>query len=223
MVGGGGSGYYRDEMRVGGFQTSRPQSRLDGETVCTTSMLRQHTAPAPWSMVDNSDAGSMMSDREATFGRQYAHSAVNGYTCVMPQPGGFQGQMRRSLSGTLTRGGGGVGMPMGDIEMVQQPMYKGPAQRTISRITNRNRMSMGSMSSSMQQQVSSGGSVYGGDRPDGGFIMPGVSSASQSNLAIRPGTLSRAMSVKSMQSVGRGADIFGGQMEIGASQTNLSG
>lgn len=206
---------------MGGFQGSA--RRMDPETL-SVHALRQHTAQVnPW-MVDGSDAGSFVSDRDATFSRQYAQSAVNGYTTQMRQGGGtmtFQAPMRRSLSGTLTRGGGMTG---GEAEIIQQHSFKGPAHRTISRITNRNRMSMGSMSGTLQHQISSGGSSYGGDRVDRGFIAPAMSAGSQGNLAMqRQGTLSRAMSIKSMQSVGRGMDIYGGQMEMGASMGNLSG
>lgn len=202
-VGGGGGGcsssFYREDMRMGGYQGgARPQSTME-----------------PW-MVDGSDAVSMVSDRDATFGHQYAQSH-NGFSSQMRQGGGtmtFPGPMRRSLSGTLSRSGGMTG---GEVEMAQQHSYKGPAHRTISRITNRNRMSMGSM------QMSSGGSTYGGgvDRVDRGFIASGVSSGSQGNLMQR--TLPRTMSIKSMQSVGKGMDIFGGQTELGVSMGNLSG
>ncbi|KAF3854923.1 hypothetical protein F7725_022978 [Dissostichus mawsoni] len=63
------------------------------------------------------------------------------------------------------------------------------------------------------QQILSSGSVYsnGGDRMDAGY-----------GMAQRQGTISRAQSIKSMHSVGRGMDVFG-QMEMGASMGNLSG
>ncbi|KAM9352566.1 plakophilin-3a isoform 2-T2 [Symphorus nematophorus] len=218
----GGGGFYREEIRMGGFQGSMRQPPAEPLSM---HAVRQHTAQVnPW-MVDASDAGSLISDRDATFGRQYAHSAVNGYTSQVRQAGTmtFPAPMRRSLSGTLSRGGGMTG----ETEIVQQQSFRGPAHRTISRITNRNnRMSMGSMSGTMQQQMSSGGSIYGGgmDKVDRGFITSGLSSASQGNLMMqRPGSLCRTMSVKSMQSVGRGVDIYGGQMEMGASMGNLSG
>lgn len=189
--------------------------------ILSMQAVRQHTAQVnPW-IADSSDAGSLMSDRDATYGRQYAHSAVNGYTSQVRQGGStmsFQSPMRRSLSGTLSRGGGMAG---GEVEVMQQHSFKGPAHRTISRITNRNRMSMGSAPGAMQQ-ISLGGSTYGGDRVDRGFMVSGVSSGSQGNLMQRQGTLSRAMSIKSMQSVGRGIDPFS-QMDMGASMGNLSG
>ncbi|KAI3371245.1 hypothetical protein L3Q82_023856, partial [Scortum barcoo] len=216
--GGGGGSYYREDIRMGGYQgTTR---RIDPETLSLHTMRQQTAQMKPW-MVDGSDAGSFVSDRDASFTRQYAQSAINGYTSQVRQGGGtmtFQSPMQRSLSATLTRGGGMTG---GEAEFVQQHSFKGPAHRTISRITNRNRMSMGSMPGTLQ--MSSGGSTFGGDRVDAGFITPGMSSSSQGNLFMqRQGTLSRAMSIKSMQSVGRGMDIYGVQ-EMGASMGNLSG
>ncbi|XP_008287919.1 plakophilin-3a isoform X2 [Stegastes partitus] len=216
--GGGGGGFYQEDIHMGNYQGSmRTQSRMEPETFSVHSMRQQTAQVNPW-IVDGSDAASMVSDRDAGFSRQYAHSVANGYSTQVRQGNTmtFQSPMRRSLSGTLSRGGG---MPMGGMEVVQQQSFKGPAHRTINRITNRNRMSMGSMSGTMQTpQMSSSGSTYGGDR---GFI---VSSGSQGNLLMqRPGTLSRAMSIKSMHSVGRGMDIYDGQMEMGASMGNLSG
>uniref|UniRef100_A0A3B4GUE3 Plakophilin 3 n=1 Tax=Pundamilia nyererei TaxID=303518 RepID=A0A3B4GUE3_9CICH len=196
-VGGGGGGFYQEEMRMGTMK------RMDPE-ISTHSMQPMPMQMRGWG-VDNSDAGSLVSERDATYGRSYAQSAVNGYSSQMMQGGGssgFQSTMRRSLSGTLSRGGG---VPAGGTEIVQQQSFKGPAHRTISRITNR-------------------GSIYGGggDTVDGGFMMSTIS-GSQGNLRMqRQGTMSRAMSVKSMQSVGRGMDIYDGQMELGASMGNLS-
>uniref|UniRef100_A0A3B4GWA2 Plakophilin 3 n=1 Tax=Pundamilia nyererei TaxID=303518 RepID=A0A3B4GWA2_9CICH len=188
-VGGGGGGFYQEEMRMGTMK------RMDPE-ISTHSMQPMPMQMRGWG-VDNSDAGSLVSERDATYGRSYAQSAVNGYSSQMMQGGGssgFQSTMRRSLSGTLSRGGG---VPAGGTEIVQQQSFKGPAHRTISRITNRNRMSVGFMMSTI--------------------------SGSQGNLRMqRQGTMSRAMSVKSMQSVGRGMDIYDGQMELGASMGNLS-
>lgn len=207
---------------MGGYQgTMRQQSQMDPETLSMHVMRQQMPQVNSW-MVDGSDAASIVSDRDATFSRQYNQSAVNGYGTQIRQGGGsmtYSAPMHRSLSSTLSRGGGMAG---GEAEFVQQHSFKGPAHRTISRITNRNRMSMGSMSGTMQQ-VSSGGSIYGAgmDRVDRGFTTGGVSSASQGNL--RAGTLSRAMSVKSIQSVGRGMDIYSQQMEMGASMSNLNG
>lgn len=204
-AGGGGGGFYQEDARMGGYQGNVRQNRMETETMSMHSM-RQPMQVNQW-MVDSSDAGSLISERDATFGRQYAHSAVNGQIGQGSMM--YTSPMRRSLSGTLSRG---AGMTAGGAEIVQQHSFKGPAHRTISRITNRNRMSMGSMSGTLQHQMSSSGSsLRGGDMVDqGGFIVPTMSSGSQGNLLMqqRPGTLSRAMSVKSMQSVGKGMDIF---------------
>uniref|UniRef100_A0A3B4GRF5 Plakophilin 3 n=1 Tax=Pundamilia nyererei TaxID=303518 RepID=A0A3B4GRF5_9CICH len=180
-VGGGGGGFYQEEMRMGTMK------RMDPE-ISTHSMQPMPMQMRGWG-VDNSDAGSLVSERDATYGRSYAQSAVNGYSSQMMQGGGssgFQSTMRRSLSGTLSRGGG---VPAGGTEIVQQQSFKGPAHRTISRITNRNRMSVGSMPGTMQQ--TSGGSIYGGggDTVDGGFMMSTIS-GSQGNLRMqRQGTM----------------------------------
>lgn len=208
---------------MGGYQGgARHQTRMDPETLSMHCVPPQTVQGHLW-MADGSDAGSMVSDRDATFNRQYTQSAINGYTNQVRQGGGamtLPAPMRRSLSGTLSRGGGMTG---GEVEIAQQHSFKGPAHRTISRITNRNRMSVGSMSGTMQLPMQSSGSTYGGDRVDRGFIVPGVCSGSQANLIMqRQGTLSRAMSMKSVHSVGRGMDIYG-QMEMGASMGNLSG
>ncbi|KAF0041016.1 hypothetical protein F2P81_006914 [Scophthalmus maximus] len=213
--GGGGGTFYQDDLRMGSYQGSvRRPVRMDSESLSMHSMRQQPVPMNSWA-VDNSDAVSIVSDRDASFGRQYSHGTFNGYTSQMRQGGGtmtFVPPMQQSLSGTLSRGGGMTG---GETENVQQHLFKGPAHRTINRITNRNRMSMGSMS----------GSTYrGGDTVDRGFIASAVSSGSQGNLLQqRQGTLSRAMSSKSIHSVGRGMDIYGGQMEMGASIGNLSG
>lgn len=168
----------------------------------------------PW-MMDGSDGGSLISDRDATFNRQYGQCTMNGYNTTQVRQGGgnaaYVPTLQRSLSGTLSRAGGMTG---GDVEIGPQHSFKGPAHRTISRITNRNRMSLGPMSGVSY--------VRGSDTVDRGFIS-GMSSGSQSNLMMRPGTLSRAMSIKSMHSVGRGGDIYPGQMERGISMGNLSG
>lgn len=209
---GGGGGYYREDVRIGNYQ-GIPRPPVDLESASMHSMRQGN-----W-MVDDSDAVSVTSDRDAVFGRQYAQNTMNGYSTQVRQGGGtmtYPAPMRRSLSGTLSRGGG---MVQGEVEMVNQQAFKGPAHRTISRINNRNRTSLSSMSGTIQRPLSVGGSIYsGGDRVDRGFIGSGVSSGTQ-----RQGTLSRAMSIKSVHSVGRGMDIYGGQMGLGASMGNLSG
>ncbi|KAM4602873.1 plakophilin-3 isoform 2-T2 [Polymixia lowei] len=122
--------------------------------------------------------------------------------------------MRRSLSGTLIRGGGGANWQ--DEELAYQQTYRGPSHRTISRITNRQQHQqqqqqqlnwgqegwtgagsrMGTMAGGnwgrqwQQQQVSRGGSVLG----TGQYQAP----------------LHRAASLRSIRSVGRGADVMDG-------------
>lgn len=216
-VGGGGGGHGMmvcGGAEVGGFQRSmRPRSAIEHESLSMHAMGQRPGQVNAW-MTDGSDAGSMMSEREATYGRQYAQSAVNGYAGQVRQGGTmtFQSPMRRSLSSTLASGGG-MGMSRGDVELVHQQSFKGPAQRTINRMAQRNKMSMGSM----QRQVSSAPSFSSGGEMmvDGGFIGPGQ--------MMGGGGMSRAMSIKSMHSVGRGMDIYNGQMEMGASMGNLSG
>lgn len=202
---GGGGGFYQESMRTGHYQSGmRPQNQMDHEPVAMPAMGQFN----PW-IADGSDAGSMVSDREAVFNRQYSQSAVNGYASSMRQAGGSASfPMHRSLSGTLSR----TAMGGGEVEIAHQPSFKGPAHRTISRIANRNRMSMGSISGPTQRQMSSGSAyALAGDRVDaGGFIASGLAGGGQGSFTMpRQGILSRAMSVKSMHSVGRGMDIFG--------------
>ncbi|XP_013869060.1 plakophilin-3a [Austrofundulus limnaeus] len=230
--GGGGGGFYQEEVRMGGggYQAGMRQPSRGDQEVMTMHSIRNMPAGNPW-MVDNSDAGSMVSERDGIFGRQYAQSAVNGFTGQVRQ-GGFntmtQQGMRRSQSGTLTRStgmmGGGGGGGGGTEVFQQQQSFKGPAFRTISRITNRNRSSVGSVSGNQMTASASNMGAGGGDRVDGGGFMISNLSGSQGNLMLqRQGNLARSMSIRSMQSVGRGMDIYGGQMELGASNGNLSG
>lgn len=214
--GGGGGGYYRESIHTGHYQGSmRHPSQMDPEPPMPA--VGQFN---PW-IVDGSDATSMASDRDAVFNRQYAQSTINGYAGSMRQGAGTF-PMRRSLSSTLSRS---AGMAGGEVEIVHQPSFKGPAHRTISRIANRNRVSMGSLAGTLQRQMSSGSAyALSGDRVDGGFIASGLPVGTQGTLSLqRQGTLSRAMSVKSMHSVGRGMDIHGLMMETGASMGNLDG
>uniref|UniRef100_A0A3Q2PDP0 Plakophilin 3a n=1 Tax=Fundulus heteroclitus TaxID=8078 RepID=A0A3Q2PDP0_FUNHE len=218
--GGGGGGFYREDARTGGFQGSIRQSRLDQDAMSVHSM-RNAPAVRSWVM-DNSDAGSLVSEQDATFGGQYSLKSMNGFGSQMRQGGGaviYQTEvqaptvtnMQQSLSGTLSRSStlnrGATPAVVGS-EFQQQQSFRGPAHRTLSRIANRNRMSGGSMYGT--QMTSSSGNLIGGDQVDkAGFIVPTLGSGSQSNLLQRQGTLSRSMSIKSMQSVGRGMDVFG--------------
>lgn len=204
-------------MRVGHYQGAmRHPSQMEHEPLpMPVPAMGQYN---PW-IVDGSDAGSMVSERDAVFNRQYSQSIVNGYAGSMRQGAAAASfPMRRSLSGTLSRT---AGLGGGEVEIVSQPSFKGPAYRTISRIANRNRMSMGSVSGSLQRQMSSGSAyALGGERVDGGFV---VAPGTQGGLTMqRQGTLARTMSMKSMHSVGGGVDVLG-QMAAGASMGNLSG
>ncbi|CAF88039.1 unnamed protein product [Tetraodon nigroviridis] len=146
--------------------------------------------------------------------------APSSYAGSMRQGGAVTSfPMRRSLSGTLSRT---AGLGGGEVEMVHQQSFKGPAHRTISRITRRNQM--GSVAGSLQRQMSSGSAyALSGDRMDGSFIASGLPPGTQGSLSMqRQGTLSRAMSVKSMHSVGRGRDVSE-LMEMGAGMGNLNG
>ncbi|XP_047243150.1 plakophilin-3a [Girardinichthys multiradiatus] len=218
--GGGGGGFYREDIRTGGFQGSIRQNRVDQDAMSVHSM-RNTPAVNSW-VIDNSDAGSIVSEQDATFGRRYAQSAINGYSTQMRQGGGtmtYQTQVQtqapssapstmcRSVSGPMVRG---ATLRGGGTEIIQQQSsFKGPAHRTINRIANRNRASVGSMYGT--QMTSSAGNLYGGgDQVDRGFVMSQLGSGSQGNLSMhRQGTLSRSMSIKSMHSVGRGMDIYG--------------
>ncbi|XP_024137523.1 plakophilin-3a isoform X2 [Oryzias melastigma] len=204
-VAGGGGGYYIEDGRMGFSQGSmRQQNRIEPDTVSVHSMRQMG---GNW-MYDDDDAGSLISERDSTVQRQFTQSAVNGYSTQMRQ--GTMNQMApmpRSLSGTIYSNGG---MSGGGTEFIQQQhSFKGPAFRTISRIANRNRMSVGSMSGN---QMSSSASSFGRDKMDGGFLVQG---SSQGNLNMfRQSTLPRSMSIKSLQSVGRGVDVFDEQMGL---------
>uniref|UniRef100_A0A3B3Z2P0 Plakophilin 3a n=1 Tax=Poecilia mexicana TaxID=48701 RepID=A0A3B3Z2P0_9TELE len=209
--GGGGGGFYREEMHSGGFQGTIRQNQMDRDDMSV------HSLQSPAWVIDNSDAGSMISERDAAYDQQYSQSGMNGFGTQLRQGGSTMtyqtyqtpepalGTGRRSLSSTLSRGSGLGG---GGTEIIQQQSFKGPAHRTINRIANRNRMSMTSMPGS-RMTSSSGNIGAGGDRTDGGFLMS-VKSGSHGNLLQqRQGGLSRSTSMRSVQSVGGGMDIFG--------------
>ncbi|KAL2093844.1 hypothetical protein ACEWY4_011156 [Coilia grayii] len=208
--GGGGfqSGGYQQQMTM---SRAAPPPQPDPDTISLRSMNLQPTPVASWIAQDDSD-GSLVSERMATFprggggGGQQQHpfytsngiSQVSSSSATQMRSAATLPPMRRSLSGTLASSGGGM-------EMVErQYSFKGPAHRTISRIAQRNnRMSMGSMS---------GGSMYAGAGA-GAAAAGGAWSGSQ-------GRISRAMSTKSIQSVGKGRDVYDG--ELAGSMGNLS-
>ncbi|CAL9696943.1 unnamed protein product [Knipowitschia caucasica] len=186
--GGGGGGYYREEMKM----TPRPHNDLESASMHSMRLVN------PW---DDSDAASIVSG-DGVFNRPYTQSqgTMNGYSTQMRSVT----PMRRSLSGTLSRVGGMAGV---EAEMINHQMsFKGPAHRTISRINNRNRTSMSSMSGTIQRPMSvGGGSVYsaGGDRVDrGGFIVSSATTGSSGGRMFQ-GSLPRTMSMKSIHSGGQ--------------------
>ncbi|XP_069037586.1 plakophilin-3 isoform X2 [Lepisosteus oculatus] len=224
---GGGSVYQQGGADVrAGYQTrqtvSRTVSRGGGgdPEVISLSSLRFRSLPAQsavshW-MREDSD-GSLASERDATVNRHSTYSAFEGYSAAgqaRQAPLVPSSSMRRSLSGTLYRqaGGGAEGVAMG-VAADEGPAhtYKGPAHRTISRVHNRNRMSVSSVSQ-QQQQVAAGG--YG--------IMGQGMSGSQAAMLAQQGTLNRAMSVKSLHSVGKGVDLYDGQFDFMNSNGGLN-
>ncbi|XP_072526579.1 plakophilin-3a [Salminus brasiliensis] len=194
--------------------------------VASLHSLRMQSLPQQqtWMTQDGSE-GSLVSDHDATYLRQEAgYGMSNGYASTYPRQAmysttsnGFSSgavqtsmtlpSMRRSLSGTLARSGGG-GAAMEEEAAYVRQSFKGPSQRTINRITQRQvRNSM------------SAGSVQGGG--GGGSFMIGGSS--QGNLTMmQQGRLSRAASMRSVMSVGKGKDVFDG-MDMTGSMGNLSG
>lgn len=199
----------------------------DPETLSMHSM-RMPSIPrkvvSSWVGQDDSD-GSMVSERDATYTQQaslqsmsngyaantyprqslYSSSKMNGFETGQQQVSSMTlPTMKRSLSGTLATSGGGGGGAVEQEVYVSRQSFKGPAHRTISRINNRQTFRTSSVQSGM---FGSGG----------GF------SGSQGNLAmVQQGRLSRAGSVRSMHSVGRGKDVFDG-MDMTGSMGNLSG
>ncbi|XP_051548779.1 plakophilin-3-like [Myxocyprinus asiaticus] len=250
-AGGGGGGGYQEDLVSGGYQSggyqsggyqsatfqsggqqqvnamTRSFSRMGGDqdtmsvhSMRTSSIPQQ--AVSSWVGQDDSD-GSLVSERDATYAQQasihnmsngytastypcqsvYSSSRMNGYDSEQQQASSMTlPPMRRSLSGTLmTSSGGGMEQEV----YTRQQSFKGPAHRTISRINNRQQSRVCSVPTSM---YGSSGGAYGG---------------SQSNLAMmQQGRLSRAGSMRSLRSVGKGKDVFDG-MEMSGSMGNLSG
>uniref|UniRef100_A0A3P9H2X3 Plakophilin 3 n=1 Tax=Oryzias latipes TaxID=8090 RepID=A0A3P9H2X3_ORYLA len=208
-VAGGGGVFYTEDPYQG---SSRQHNRVEPDAMSVHSM-RQVAGGNNWRF-DDDDARSMMSERDSPMNHQFTQSAVNGYGTQMRQSAVTQmGPMHQSLSGINYPNGG---MSGGGAEYIQQQIsFRGPSHRTINRITNRNRMSVNSMPGNL---MSSSASSFVRDKTDGGFIAQGNSQGS----LMRSAPLSRTMSMKSIQSVGRGADIYGGQMELGASMATLN-
>ncbi|KAL4642132.1 plakophilin-3-like isoform X1 [Arapaima gigas] len=233
MMGTAGGGRYHDDLPPGAYSSSSRQqvmsrtiNQADPDTMSVHSMRLynlppQSTQVAAWMTQDGSE-GSLLSDHDAPPFPQSVFVATNDFSTQSRQTGGSvsaPATMRRCLSGTLSRvamtGGSGMG------EVVQQPSFKGPAYRTISRINNRNnRMSMGSMSSAstLQHQTSMANSNR--------HAMGQMTAGSQGSIILqsqRLGSLPRALSIKSLQSVGRGADVIDYYKDMSGSMGNLNG
>lgn len=228
----GGLVYDHDDTGVmagGGYQDRQSQQYQRSSTMhamthgvhdtdaTSVHSLRLHSLPqqqvATWVARNGSD-GSLGSDQDPTY------KINNGYTTTCSYPfsvtanefnsGTRQTSMtlpsiRRPLSGTMGHNGG-IGVNMDEEAYVRQT-FKGPAQRTISR-TRQNRCSMSA--GSMQGSCSAGGFVIGGNGSQGTLTM------------VKQGRMSRAPSVRSMISVGKGRDVYDG-MEMTGSMGNLSG
>ena len=134
------------------------------------------------------------------------------------------GGMRRTLSGTLARAGGG---PTWQDELAFQQTYKGPSHRTISRITNRQQQHQ-------QQTHQQTHQHHVQQQQQQTHLSPGWAQECWAGTGSRPGTMSggrwggqqqqqlqyvvgaggyqdqtlyRAPSVHSVRSVGRGVDL----------------
>ncbi|CAL8404397.1 unnamed protein product [Boreogadus saida] len=138
---------------------------------------------------------------------------------------GWGGGMRRSLSGTLARAGGGASW---QDELAFQQTYKGPSHRTISRITNRQQQQQTqshhqqTQHHHQQQQTQSHpakcwvpeGWAGTGSRPGTGTVSGGRwGGQHQQQYGAGAGVgyqepLYRAASLHSVRSVGRGVDLL---------------
>ncbi|CAL8350114.1 unnamed protein product [Merluccius merluccius] len=135
-----------------------------------------------------------------------------------PPPGG--GAMRRSLSGTLARAGGGANW---QEDLAFQQTYKGPSHRTISRITNRQQHHHQQQQQQQQTHLSPAWAQESWAGTGGGVgIMSGGRWGGQQQqqqhlvshgLTVVGGgqyqePLYRAASVHSVRSVGKGIDVM---------------
>lgn len=223
---GGYQGSQAQQYQMSTMMRSMSRGAPDMDTASMHS-LRLQSLPqqqvATW-VARNGSEGSLGSDQDATYSQPGAgYNMSNGYATTYSQPftatssefssGARQTSMtmpsiRRSLSGTMARNGGaGVNM---EEEAYARQTFKGPSQRTISRITQ-NRQNRYSVSAgSMQGGSSTGGFVVGGNGSQGNLTM------------MKPGRISRAPSMRSVISVGKGKDVFDG-MDMTGSMGNLSG
>lgn len=225
-MGGGYQGRQNQQYQMTTAMHSMSRGVPDTETTSLQS-LRLQSLPqqqvATWVARNGSD-GSLGSDQDAAYSQQEAGYIINNgyaatYSCPLSatanefssgtrQTSVTLPSMRRSLSGALGHNGG-IGVNVDEEAYARQP-FKGPAQRTISRISQ-NRQNRYSMSAgSMQGGSSTGGFVIGGNGSQGNLTM------------MKQGRMSRAPSMRSVISVGKGKDVFDG-MDMTGSMGNLSG
>ncbi|XP_062858063.1 plakophilin-3a isoform X2 [Trichomycterus rosablanca] len=229
----GGQTRYQTTMS----QMSRPISRgaPDPETLSLHSQRMQTMPQNQFWLTRNGSEGSLGSDQETNFARQEAaYTISNGYATRYPQQAMYSTTgnefssgvsqmamtlpvMRNSFSSSLARNGSGMNM---DDEILVRQAYKGvsPSQRTISKITQ-GRQNRYSVSGGSLQGGAAGGSLQGG-AAGGSFVMSGA--GSQSNLTMMKGRMSRAPSMRSVVSVGKGKDVFDG-VDMTDSMYNLNG
>lgn len=225
-MGGGFQGNQSQQYQMSTTMRSMSHRVPDVETASMHS-LRLQSLPqqrvSTWVTGNGSD-GSLGSDQDTPYSQQMAgYNMSNGYTTTYSLPFAASASefssgtrqtsttlpsMRRSLSGNLTRNGG-TGVNMEEEAFVRQS-FKGPSQRTISRITQ-NRQNRYSVSAgSMQGGSSTGGFGVGGSGSLGNLTM------------MKQGRISRAPSLRSLMSVGKGKDVFDG-VDMTGSTCNLSG
>uniref|UniRef100_A0A672QMN3 Plakophilin-3-like n=2 Tax=Sinocyclocheilus grahami TaxID=75366 RepID=A0A672QMN3_SINGR len=233
--GGGGGAYYQEEFgnsgyQGGGFQVSgyqsnggqvpqqqvstmtRSFSRMGGDPE-TLSMRSMRLASVPrqvvssWVVQDDSD-GSLVSERDATYTQQASmQSMSNGYAAnTYPH---------QSMYSTSRMNGFESGQQQ--VSSMALPAMKRSLSGTLG---------TGGGGSGMEQEVYVSRQSFKGpahrtiSRINNRQTTRGDS---QSNLAMMPqGSLSRAGSVRSVHSVGRGKDVFDG-MDMTGSMGNLSG
>lgn len=221
-IGGGYQGSQSQQYQMSTRMRSMNRGVPDVETASMHS-LRLQSLPqqqvATW-VAGNGSEGSLGSDQDTPYSQQVSgYNMSNGYAATYSHPFTTTGSefrqtsvtlptMRRSLSGTLARNGGPEAN-MEEEEAFVRQSFKGPSQRTINRITQ-NRQS---------RYAVSAGSMQGGSST-GGFVMGG--NGSLGNLTMKQGRISRAPSMRSMISVGKGKDVFDG-LDMTGSMGNLSG
>ncbi|KAF5902561.1 plakophilin-3-like isoform X1, partial [Clarias magur] len=223
---GGYQGSHSQQYQMSTTMRSMGRGEPDAEIASLHSLRLQPQAQQQvnnW-MTRNGSEGSLGSDQDATYSRQEAgYNVSNGYAATFSHPyssvtvndftsGARQTSatlpfIRRSLSGTLA-GNGGPGMNLEEEAYVRQS-YKGPSQRTINRITQNRQNRYAVSAGNMQTSSTSGGFVMGAN-------------GSQGNLTMKQGRISRAPSMRSMISVGKGKDVYDG-IDMTGSMGNLSG